>query len=172
MSETETAPDEVRILYGEQEFVLGPPSTDVVLRILNVIGSLGVRSERAVTRLIDRLLEEGVEGAAVGSLVGVAFSLLAVLNEADLLRLGSAVLQFEVDREGRQWIREQGVKIKPIIEALFANFRLCGDLAEGLGAFLEGIPGLGPLIENLAGEEASENPEEDGEDADDTEQDD
>jgi hypothetical protein len=122
--------DTVVVMHG-RTFELGEPSADVTLRILNMIASLAMRAEKHVQRLV-----ENPSGRAF------AFGMLAVLGKDDLIRLGSAVLQFEDDRAGRKWLKENGVRIAPLVRALMINLQQSTDLVEAVRAFFEGLTGL------------------------------
>jgi hypothetical protein len=129
--------DNVVVMHGE-EFHLEEPSTDVTIRILNVLGMIATRSEAHVQRMIKEPSNRAV-------LLG----LLAVISENDLIKLGSAVLQFESDSKGRKWLKEKGVKVAPIIKALMINIGLSDDLVEALRSFFDGIGLVGKALEKL-----------------------
>ena len=126
------------VVMHDREFVLEEPSVEITLRILNCVGGLAMRAEKAASRA----MKNPTSRAAM-------FGLLAVMHKDDLIKLGSAVLQFESDREGRKWIKEHGVKIAPLVKALLINVRLSEDLVEALRAFFDGIEGVGTLLNNL-----------------------
>lgn len=127
------------VVYGEREFILEEPSANIVLRILNVIGAVAMRAETAA----ERVMKEPTNRA-------VLFGLLAVLSEGDLIRLGSAVLQFEDDREGRKWLKGKGVLVAPLVKALFINLKLSRDLMEALRNFFGGVEALMGVVEAIA----------------------
>jgi len=143
--------DNTIVMHG-REFVLSEPSTGVVIRILNVIGSLGVRASKASGPFTGdaEFTGEGMITALLSGAVSVAFGLLAVLSEHDLLKLGSAVLQFENDTKGRQWLIKKGLLVTPLVEALFINIKLSNDLVQAVQAFLAGIDGLSGIVELFA----------------------
>lgn len=140
----------VVVMHG-REFHLEEPAVGIVVRILNVLGSLGVRSET----LVQRAIKNPGNRAAL-------FGLLAVVSENDLVKLGSAVLQFESDAKGRKWLKDNGVKVSPIVKALMINISLSDDLMEGLNNFLAGIDGLVGLFEKLNVSDVGEAEKEDG----------
>jgi hypothetical protein len=127
------------VLYGEREFILEEPSAGIVLRILNVIGAVAMRAETAA----ERVMKEPTNRA-------VLFGLLAVLSEGDLISLGSAVLQFEDDREGRKWLKAKGVQVAPLVKALFINLKLSRDLMEALRNFFGGVEAVMGVVEAIA----------------------
>lgn len=129
---------ETTIVMHGREFVLEEPSIGIVIRILNCIGSALVRAESIASRLIKSPTNRVV-----------LFGLLAVLSESDLIKLGSAVLQFESDKEGRKWLKDKGLKVSPILKALMANLALSEDLTQGIADFFDGIEPLAAMLENL-----------------------
>jgi len=129
----------VTITMHGREFVLEEPPVSVVIRILNTLGSVAMRAESAATRS----MKNPTSRAAL-------FGLLAVMSEDDLIRLGAAALQFEDDREGRKWLKSHGVKVSPLVKALFANVRLSTDLVEALQGFFEGAESVEAALKPLA----------------------
>lgn len=140
MGDEATARDELDniVVLNDREFELEEPSIDVTLRILNVIGSVGLRAESTVRRVV-----ENPDSRVV------VMGLLAVLSKDDLIRLGSAVLQFENDREGRKWLKKEGLKVAPLIKALMINLSLSNDLVEALGSFFDGAEMITGTLEGL-----------------------
>jgi len=136
MSETNT------ITYFDREFELAEPSTGIVLRILNTIGTIAVRAEGTASRLVKNPSNRAV-----------LFGLLAEVNEADLIRLGSAVLQFEDDREGRKWFKaqakEQNLRVAPLVDALLINLELSEDLTEAISNFFGGAEKLVGMLDRM-----------------------
>jgi hypothetical protein len=130
---------DVVVQYGDREFILEEPSADIVLRILNVIGSVAMRAETAA----ERVMKEPTNRA-------VLFGLLAVLGEGDLIRLGSAVLQFDDDADGRKWLKGKGVLVAPLVKALFINLKLSRDLMEALRNFFGGVEAVMGVVEAIA----------------------
>ncbi len=116
------------VIFQGRTFDIQEPTTGIVIRILNVIGSLGVRSESAAAQFMNK---PGSRAVAMG--------MMAVMRETDLIRLGAAVLQFENDKEGRKWIKSVGLRVAPLIKALFLNVSLSQDLVESLDSFLAGL---------------------------------
>jgi len=115
---------------GGREFTIGEPDIGITLRIVNVIGRLGVRGEKIAARLIQNPTSRAV-----------LFGMLAGLSIADLQEFASAVLQFEDEQEGRKFARDlgrKGLKLAPIIKAFFLNYALSQDLRESLANFTEG----------------------------------
>ena len=129
------------VTLNEREFVLSEPDYDVVLRILNVVGDVGLRAEGKVRAVLDKPTD-----------TALIFGLLAAMQPDDLLRLGAAVLQFETEEEGVTWLREHGVKIAPIVKAFVINISLSTDLVEALENFIEGI---GLKVPKLKDQEAN-----------------
>lgn len=128
------------VQYHGREFELEQPSTDVVLRILNCLATLGVRGEAAAVRAMRK-----------PTVIGTLFGLLAVLSKNDLARLGSAVFQFKDDGKGRKWIKGlDNPKVAPLIDALFINISLSDDLAESLASFFGGVDLLVDWVNRLS----------------------
>jgi hypothetical protein len=109
-------------LHGRQ-FQLSAPPLSVTLRLLNILGDVGIHAE------------ERLKGLAGRSLSAAVYAVLAVLNEDEILRLGSALLQFQTEAEGVQWLSEHGVELAPLMDALFINLELSNDLMAALGNF-------------------------------------
>lgn len=135
--------DNIVVLAG-REFEIGEPSIGIVLRIVNIIGRLGTRGERVATRALADVAREIAAGNRTGlsmSFRVVVFGMLASAQEADLHALGSAVLQFENDKEGRQWLADLGqeFKLAPLIKAFFINLAQSEDLVEALENFFVGL---------------------------------
>lgn len=126
------------VTLHERSFELGEPTTAQVIQILNVVGSLAVRSEGAAKRLMVNPSNRSV-----------LFGLLAVMSEADLIKLGGTVLQFEDVKEGRKWLREKGIKVAPLIQALFINIKESQDLVDAMGSFIEGFEQVQETFETL-----------------------
>lgn len=130
--------DNVVILQG-REFEIGEPNTGAVLTILNVIGSVGVRAEKAAVAVSKNPTHRAV-------LMG----LLAEMTEDDLIKLGAAVLQFPDGENGRAWLRKHGVRVAPLVRALMLNLQQSTDLIEAIQAFFDGIEPLSAMINTLA----------------------
>ena len=124
------------IVLNEREFQIEEPSVEITLRILKVIGRVAMRAEEAATRVMKN------PGRRT-----LLFALLSEVDEQDLINLGSAALQFDDDREGKRWLKENGIKIAPIVDALFLNLKLSTDLVEAIQSFLTGIEGLGTMLD-------------------------
>jgi len=145
------------ITYGDREFELTEPSTGVVLRILNTVGTIAVRAEGTASRLVKNPSNRAV-----------LFGLLAEVNEADLIRLGSAVLQFEDDRAGRKWLKGQDLRVAPLVDALLINLQLSEDLTEAISNFFGGAEKLVGMLDRMlptslaATEEETDEPDESG----------
>jgi len=132
------------VTLGDREFTIEEPTVEITLRILNIIGSLGLRGER---HAVAQVMNEPTSRAAL-------FGILAVMDVNDLGRFGSAVLQFEDDREGRKWmkeLREKGERkiIAPLVKAFFLNWSRSEDLQEALANFYQGVATLGTKLGNL-----------------------
>lgn len=119
-----------------RKFEITEPSTGVLLRLLNVVGKVGLRAEREVSDAIKAL---GSGGSTSGLML---MAVLAELSEDDLLKFGAAVLQFESEREGVKWLRENGLPLPALLEAAVLNFEKSQGLLEVLSGFLERVTGI------------------------------
>ena len=124
------------VVLNGREFHIEEPSVEITLRILKVIGKVAMRAEEAATRVMKS------PGRRT-----LLFALLSEVDEQDLINLGSAALQFKDDREGKRWLKENGIKVAPIVDALFLNLKLSTDLVEAVQSFLTGIEGLGTMLD-------------------------
>ncbi|MBN2005812.1 MAG: hypothetical protein JXA21_20815 [Anaerolineae bacterium] len=111
-------------------FELREPDYGIVLRVLNVVGDVGLRAESTVRAALANPTD-----------ASLIFGLLAAMRPGDVLRLGSAVLQFPTEEEGVAWLQETGVKIAPIVQALLVNVNLSADLVAAVENFTSGIAG-------------------------------
>lgn len=135
MSAPVTAKLNTVTLHG-REFALREPDFGIVLRLLNVIGDVGLRADvKTRAALTQVALTGGPDTTAL------LFGILATMQPQDVLRLGAAVLQFPTEDEGVTWLQEHGVKITPIVRALIINLSLSTDLIEALENFTQGITG-------------------------------
>jgi len=115
---------------GGRTFEIDEPNIGITLRIINVIGRIGVRGEKIASRLV----QNPSSRAAV-------FGILAGLNVVDLYDFGSAVLQFEDEKEGRRFMKDlgpKGLKLAPLVKAFFLNYAQSDDLREALANFTMG----------------------------------
>ncbi len=129
MSDAKTLKPNTVTLDG-RDFTLREPDFGIVLRLLNVIGDVGLRAEGKVRAA----LEHPTDTALI-------FGLLAAMQPDDVLRLGSAVLQFPTEDEGVAWLQEHGVKIAPLVRAFVINASQSSDLIEAIENFTQGITG-------------------------------
>jgi len=129
----EEAPEQPKPVWAEKrtvtvfdrDFAIGPPNIGITLRIINVFGQVGVRGER-----------------------------VAALQVEDVIALGSAVLQFEDDREGRGFLRKapegKQIPLSPIVRALFLNVMQSEDLRDCLVDFFDGLRMTEGLLGDLS----------------------
>jgi hypothetical protein len=147
--------EDCRVTVYGREFTIGPPDIGITLRILNVFGQLGVRGERVAMRALSSLAR-GAQSAPSPSARAALFGMLAAASVEDLIALGSAVLQFEDDREGRGFLRKppEGHKLalSPLIRAMFLNFLQSEDLRDSLVDFFDGLRMAEPMLEGLSGD--------------------
>ena len=126
---------------GGRAFALEEPNVGITLRILNVIGRLGVRGEKIASRVIRN---PGNRAVIMG--------MLTALDVEDLYSFGAAVLQFEDEKEGRKWLRElgpRGLKLAPLVKAFFINYQKSEDLRESLANFFVGLEMLEGSLSDL-----------------------
>jgi len=123
---------EPTIEMGERKFRIEEPTLEITLRILNSLGRIALRGERAAEALVRN-----------PSSRTAMWGLLAVIDTGDLEKLGSALLQFEDDREGRRFIRglqnAKQLRVAPLIKAFFLNWSQSTDLQEALANFTVGV---------------------------------
>ena len=126
----------------DREFAIGQPNLGITLRIINVLGQVGVRGERVAMRALQSLAR-GAQQAPSPSSRAALFGMLAALSVEDVIALGSAVLQFDDDREGRGFLRKapdgQQLPLSPIVRALFLNLMQSEDLRDCLVDFFDGL---------------------------------
>lgn len=140
-------------VYG-RDFPIGEPGIGITLRILRIIGVLAVRGNKAALRSLQSLVDQGRPAPEV-SWRAHLFGILASIYEQDLIALGSAVLQFENDRDGRKFLNNppEGFKLvlSPIIRAFWLNIAQSEDLRDALNDFFVGMGMTSNLLETLTG---------------------
>lgn len=134
MSDAKTVKPNTVTLDG-RDFTLCEPDFGIVLRLLNVIGDVGLRAEGKVRAALENPND-----------TALIFGLLAAMQPEDVLRLGAAVLQFPTEDEGVAWLQEHGVKIAPIVQAFVLNISLSSDLIEAIENFTQGITGKAVML--------------------------
>lgn len=139
-------------VYG-REFTIGQPDIGITLRIINVMGQVGVRGERVAMRALQSLAQ-GAKTVPTPSSRAAMFGMLAALNVEDLIALGSAVLQFSEDRKGRGFLRKppdgEQLTLSPIIRALFLNVMQSDDLQDSLTDFFDGLRMTETLLSGMS----------------------
>ena len=144
---------EHKVTVFGQDFVIGQPSLGITLRIINVLGQVGVRGERVAMRALQSLAR-GAQTAPTPSSRAALFGMLAALNVEDVIALGSAVLQFEDDREGRGFLRQspegRQLPLSPIIRALWLNVMQSEDLRDSLVDFFDGLRMTESMLSSLS----------------------
>lgn len=138
-------------MYG-RAFTITEPSIGITLRIIRVLGLLGVRGEKTAMRAL-RSLAEGSRLKLEASWRAAVFGMLAALQEEDLQALGSAVFQFEDDREGRRFMANpppgERLRLSPIIRAFWLNVAKSEDLQDALNDFFVGMGMTSSILEGL-----------------------
>lgn len=157
----EEAPEQPKPVWAEKrtvtvfdrDFAIGPPNIGTTLRIINVFGQVGVRGERVAMRALQSLAR-GAQAAPTPSSRAALFGMLAALQVEDVIALGSAVLQFEDDREGRGFLRKapegKQIPLSPIVRALFLNVMQSEDLRDCLVDFFDGLRMTEGLLGDLS----------------------
>jgi hypothetical protein len=130
------------VVYGDREFLIEEPNTETVIRLLNVVGAIGMRTEHYLGSNLKGLFNQVVGGknvAASPPVEAMLFALLAVLGMNDIQRIGAIALfgggKIAEDR-GLAFFKELGpdrIKIAPIVKALAYRVSLSTDLMEALG---------------------------------------
>lgn len=137
--------DTVVTMHGK-EFTIGPPDGVVVLRVLRIVGAVGLRAQNEAARLGRALFaaaKAGGEGEEVESSISQAlWFFLAVLDEDDLYKLGAALLQFPDEHEGVRWLKRNGVLLGPLAKALMLNLQQMDDVMEALANFTGALKGI------------------------------
>jgi hypothetical protein len=121
-----------------RRFEIAPPDGLIVIRTLKIIAEVLVRTEEASQELGASLAKSAMdvaEGKKDGLQLTQVLTLLSVLEEDDLLRLGSALLQFRNEREGVRWLQDTGVRLTPLMQALNLNLKQCDDIVDAIEVF-------------------------------------
>lgn len=138
------------VTMHDKDFEIKPPDGLIMLRVLKVVADVGQRAEAQAKQLgvlIFNRVAQQVEGQEQGGLfndetVRSVFLFLSVLEEDDLLRLGSALLQFPDEAYGMRWLRKHGVKLTPLVHALMHNLEQVDDLVEAIRVFTPTLSGM------------------------------
>lgn len=125
-----------------KDFEIGEPTVDIVLRIIKVFAGLAIRGEKVALRNLADVAKKPTLSARV-----VLFGALAAFSTEDVIALGSAVLQFPDDREGRKWLREHKLTLNPILRAFFLNLSQSDDLRESVDSFFVGLEMASSFLE-------------------------
>lgn len=137
------------VTYDGIEFTPGELDTEGVMRLLNIVGQLGIRSEQVVGQNLRGLFlaivnsrENGRDQTKTQAAIpfeATMFGLFSVLRARDIVNVGVVVLfggsEAEV-KEGLEFFKKRGfekVKIAPIIKALSIRIDQSEDLRESLG---------------------------------------
>ena len=134
-----TVGDETKVVvvkYADYEFELGEPSAQTTILMINALCALGRRSQQHALKVMRN-----------PTAAGVLWGLGEIMTVDDLVRFGSAALRFDDDREGRKWIRNEGARIGPILEAVTVTLAQSTELVDALKNVAGAIDGLGLLGE-------------------------
>lgn len=120
------------VTMGAEEFTIEEPSLEITMRILNSVGRMALRGERAA----ETILQNPTSRAAI-------WGLLAVIDVEDLAKLGAALLQFEDEKTGKKFIKglrdSKDLRLAPLVKAFFLNWSQSTDMQEALGNFTAGV---------------------------------
>jgi len=130
------------VKVADREFELGEPNALHLTRILTVVGSVGTRAERVAANMGKRLFERvsGKEGETTTdnqNLSSVIFPFLAALTPDDMLALMAALLQFDDEQKGIQWVRAHPPKLSEVVSAFTANMENAGGIVEAIQNFTQ-----------------------------------
>lgn len=137
------------VTYDGIEFTPGELDTEGVMRLLNIVGQLGIRSEQVVGQNLRGLFlaivnsrENGRDQTKTQAAIpfeATMFGLFSILRARDIVNVGVVVLFGGSDaevKEGLEFFKKRGfekVKIAPIIKALSIRIAQSEDLREALG---------------------------------------
>jgi len=142
------------VLMHDKEFAIGPPDGLIVLRTLRILSRVIQRAEAEAKTIGLEIFKQVAKEAAEGEEtpagpMGLSDDLLqkilvfvSILEDQDLLKLGSALLQFKDESYGVRWLKKHGVKLAPLMKALVLNLRQLDDVVEALRVFMPTLTGL------------------------------
>lgn len=132
------------VTYADREFEIEEPDIGIVLRILKVFGRLAQKGERSAIRELQSI----ARNPHVSSRMAL-WGMLSEFSKEDLIALGSAVLQFEDDKAGREWLGSYKLRLAPIIRAFFLNLSQSDDLRDAIDDFFVGLEMTQGFLESL-----------------------
>ncbi len=151
------------VTMNGRDFEIGAPDALTLLRALKVVGRVVQRAE-ADAKAIGLALFDAVsgskkkKGAQEDNLAQIVFLFIAVLEEDDLLKFAAAMLQFKDEAEGVAWLRETGVRLTPLVQAVMKNLNQLDDVIGALQVFTPSLSGLLALRQMTTQTTAQEDP--------------
>lgn len=134
----------------DRTFVISEPNALHLVRVLAVVGRVGTRAEQVAANLgkglLSQLIPNGEEGKPTNDVTASLFPFLASLTPEDLLDLMAALLQFDSEREGVQWLQKHPPTLGHVIQAVTLTLENIGGITAALANFTTTLGGL-----NLAG---------------------
>jgi hypothetical protein len=143
------------VTIKDRDFFISEPDTPLLIRALKVLAAIEERQPEALTGLAGLFGDdaEDLEERATGQI----FKLIAALEEEDLYRLGTALLQMRDERAGMAWLQENGLPLSVLVEAVFMNVEQAQGVFEDLTAVIRNFtPGLAALLNVTPEAEAAE----------------
>jgi len=150
------------VVMNGKEFEIEAPDGLILLRVLKVVSRVLRKAEgearaagvalfrQAATALKADTAPEGEakakgEDAGMGELVQAATIFLMALDQDDLLKFASAVLQFPDESYGVRWLQKNGLRLAPLVQALLYNFEQLDDVIGALQVFTPSLSSLAVL---------------------------
>lgn len=137
----------------DKDFKIEPPDGLILLRILKVLSrivqradgegkELGVQLFGKVAAKVTEPKESASESLVSEDLVAKVLLVVSASSEDDLLKLGSALLQFPDEAYGVRWLKKHGIKLAPLMRALVLTLEQLDDVVEALRVFMPTLSGL------------------------------
>jgi hypothetical protein len=130
-----------------QDFEIGPPDAVSILRIARIVARVGLEADKSVRERIGVMItnamsEEGEgDGPSEADVLPIVFSLLTVVEDDDLYKLGAAFLQFQNEVQGVRWLQEHGLPLNALVQAVMLNLSQTDDIVGAIRSFVGGVQG-------------------------------
>lgn len=128
------AGEDSTVQIGDRIFELEVPSTKHVIWFINAFSRLVRRSQRVLA-----------DALGSPSPLDLVFSVGEALTEDDLIGFGVAALQFQNRQKGRKFLKDHGVPMPEIIQAVGISIKKSAPLVEQLKNVLESLVGPGTI---------------------------